>query len=231
MAEETEEAPPHYLGHRQRLRERFLAAGGEALPDYELLELLLCVAVPRKDMKPLAKALMARFGSFAGVISAEPQALREIAGLGETSVVALKVVREAAIRLARQQVLKRPVIATWDALMDYVLAALGHAQQEEFHLLFLDRKGALIADECQQKGTIDHTPVYPREVVKRALEVAASSVIMVHNHPSGDPKPSKGDIEMTRTVRDALKMVSVTLHDHIVVGRGSYVSFKSQELL
>lgn len=173
---------PHYVGHRQRLRERFLGPGGEALPDYELLELVLAMARSRVDTKPLAKKLLKRFGGFAEVISAEPERLKEISGVGEAVVAALKVVRVSALRLARSKVMERSVLSSWQALIDYLSAAMSHDGTEQFRILFLDRKNVLIADERQQRGTVDHTPVYPREVVKRALELGASALIMVHNH-------------------------------------------------
>lgn len=221
---------PHYHGHRQRLRARFLAAP-DSLPDYELLELLLCMAVPQRDMKPLAKDLLARFGSFGAVVSAEPSELMAVDGVKETAATALKVVREAAVRLARRQVVNKPVLSSWDALLDYCQASMAYGKTEQFRLLFLDRKNVLITDEVQQKGTVDHTPVYPREVVKRALELSASAIIMVHNHPSGDPKPSRADIDMTRQVRDAAKAVGITLHDHVVIGLSGYSSMKAMGLL
>ena len=224
-------AAPHYLGHRERLRERLLAAGAEALPDYELLEFLLFGARPRGDMKPLAKALLKRFGSFAAVLGAEKEALLEVPGMGEASAAALIAVRAAARRLLRAEIERRPVIGSWQALVDYCTAAAGYAAVEEFRLLFLDKKNALILDEPQQRGTVDHTPVYPREVVKRALALGASAIIMVHNHPSGDTTPSKADIEVTRSVAHALATVGIALHDHIVIGRGRHSSFKSLGLL
>lgn len=221
---------PHYVGHRERLRERFIA-NPDALPDYEMLELLLATAIPRKDVKPIAKALIDRFGSFADVINADYQDLVNAEGLGRASASTLKVVQEAAVRLAKLTVLNKPVISSWDALLDYCNAAMARLPVEQFRLLFLDRKNVLIADELQQQGTVDHTPLYPREVVKRALALNASAIIMVHNHPSGDPTPSKADIEMTRAVRDALKAVSIALHDHLIVGRKGHTSFKSVGLL
>jgi DNA repair protein RadC len=221
---------PHYLGHRARLRQRFIEAP-EALPDYEVLELLLFTVIPQKDTKQLAKALITRFGSFADVISADMELLTAVPGIGEAAAASLKIVREAAIRLARAPVLRRPVISGWDALLDYCRTAMATLPTEQFRLLFLDRKNVLIADELQQEGTVDHTPLYPREVVKRALELHASSVILVHNHPSGDPAPSRADIDMTRMVRDALAAVSISVHDHLVVGRKGHVSFKAQGLL
>lgn len=222
---------PHYHGHRERLRARLLAGGTEAMPDYEVLEFLLYGAMPRKDTKPLAKALIERFGSFAGVLSAGPEALASFPGMGAASAAALLAVREAAVRMLRAEVQGKPVIGNWQALLDYCSAHMGHLAHEEFHLLFLDRKNALIADERQQRGTVDHTPVYPREVVKRALELGASAIIMVHNHPSGDPTPSRADIDMTRLVASAAKLVNVALHDHVVIGRGRHSSFKSLGLL
>ena len=222
---------PHYTGHRQRLRERFLGPGGEALPDYELLELVLSMARSRVDTKPLAKELLARFGGFAEVISAEPERLKEIDGVGEAVIAALKVVRVSALRLARSEVMERSVLSSWQALIDYLSAAMSHDGTEQFRILFLDRKNVLIADERQQRGTVDHTPVYPREVVKRALELGASALIMVHNHPSGDPTPSKADIEMTREVIEAGAPMGITVHDHLVIGKGRHESFKALGLL
>lgn len=222
---------PHYLGHRKRLRERFMKAGGEALPDYELLELLLALAKPRGDVKPLAKKLIKRFGGFAAVISAEPRELTEVEGVAEATAVALKTVQAAALRLAREEVMARPVIGSWERLIAYCRMAMAHSKTEQFRLLFLDRKNALIADELQQRGTVDHTPVYTREVVKRALDLGASAIIMVHNHPSGDPTPSKADILMTREVRDAAEKLGIVLHDHVIIGRGEHASFKALGLL
>lgn len=222
---------PHYLGHRKRLRERFIKAGGEALPDYELLELLLALAKPRSDVKPLAKKLLKRFGGFAAVISAEPRELTEVEGVAEATAVALKTVQAAALRLAREEVMARPVIGSWERLLAYCRMAMAHSKTEQFRLLFLDRKNALIADELQQRGTVDHTPVYTREVVKRALDLGASAIIMVHNHPSGDPTPSKADIQMTREVREAAEKLGIVLHDHVIIGRGEHASFKALGLL
>lgn len=223
--------PPHHLGHRQRLRRRFLDGGAEAMPDYELLELILCLAIPQKDVKPLAKDLLARFGGFGEVIQADLPALLAVPGIKENAATAIKLVGAAARRLARAQVIARPVLSSWEKLLDYCKVALAHLPQERFHLLFLDRKNALIADEAQQKGTIDHTPVYPREVVKRALELNASAIIMVHNHPSGDPTPSQADIEMTGRIRDAANPIGIILHDHLVIGRSGCFSFRSNGLL
>jgi DNA repair protein RadC len=222
---------PHYHGHRQRLRQRFLDGGADALPDYELLELLLFAAQPRADVKPLAKALLTKFGTFAEVITADPARLREVTGVGDSAVAAIKVAQASGLRMLRDQVMNREVISSWQALLDYCTASMAFRDTEQFRILFLNRKNALIADEMQQKGTVDHTPVYPREVVKRALELGASAIIMVHNHPSGDPTPSRADIEMTVEVRDAAAKLGVTLHDHLVIGRGSHASFKSMGLI
>ncbi|MBB4286689.1 RadC family protein [Roseospira goensis] len=221
---------PHYAGHRARLRERFLA-NPEGLPDYEVLELLLFLAQPRGDVKPLAKALLARFGSFAEVIAADPAHLRTVKGLGEAGVAALKTAEAAAVRLLRERVREQPVLSSWDRLLDYCRAAMAYREVEQFRILFLDTKNRLIADDPQQKGTVNHTPVYPREVVRRALEVHATALILVHNHPSGDPTPSKADIQMTHQIRNAAHAVGITVHDHVIVGRGGHVSFKAQGLL
>ena len=222
---------PDYLGHRARLRERFLKGGADALPDYELLELLLMQAQPRRDMKPLAKALLRRFGTFQRVISADPQELLEISGIGEAALVTIKTVQAAALRLARAEAMERPVMSSWQKVLDYCRASMAYGKTEQFRLLFLDRKNALIADEVQQRGTVDHTPVYPREVVKRALELGAASIIMVHNHPSGDPTPSKADIAMTREVVEAALKLGISVHDHIVIGASGHASLKSLGLI
>ncbi len=221
---------PHYVGHRDRLRERFLTGGPEALPDYELLELLLFMAIPRTDTKPLAKALIVKFGSFADVIAAPIERLKEFE-LKDNTIAAIKVVEAASLRLARAKVIDRPALSSWEALLDYCASAMGRLETEEFRVLFLDRKNALIADECLQKGTVDHTPVYPRQVVKRALELNASALILVHNHPSGDPTPSRGDILMTRELTAAANALKIQVHDHLVIGRGKHASFKALGLL
>ena len=222
---------PHYHGHRERLRRRLLDKGAESLVDYEILEFLLFGAKARGDTKSLAKALIDRFGSLAGVLAASPGELAKVNGMGETSVAVLKIVPEAARRLAREELSERPVIGSWDRLLAYCRITLGRETVEQFRLLFLDKKNHLIADELQQRGTVDHTPVYPREVVKRALELGASAVIMVHNHPSGDPTPSRADIEMTKEVQDAAGKLGISVHDHIVVGKSGHASFKSLGLL
>jgi DNA repair protein RadC len=222
---------PHYHGHRERLRRRFLEGGADPLPDYELLELLLMLAIPQRDVKPLAKSLIEEFGGFAGVISADPLRLMQVNGIKENAAAALKVVQAAAQRLAQRQVQGRSVLSSWQALLDYCQASMAYRETEAFRILFLDRKNALVADELQGEGTVDHTPVYPREVVKRALELNASALILVHNHPSGDPTPSREDVEMTRRVAEAAKTVGIVVHDHVVIGRRGHYSFKSNGLI
>jgi len=221
---------PHYSGHRKRLRDRFLKASGD-LADYELIELLLFSAMPRRDVKPIAKDLLTRFGSFAGVLNADASALCEVSGIGETAAVSLIAVREASIRLLQHEVMDQPILSNWQSLMDYCRAAMGHGKVEQFRILFLNRKNMLIADELQQKGTVDHTPVYPREVIKRALDLGASAIILVHNHPSGDPSPSRADIQMTKEIQAAGKTLEISLHDHIIVSKGGNTSFKTLGLL
>ena len=201
------------------------------MPDYEMLELVLFAAVPRRDTKPLAKALIARFGSFAEVIAARRERLLEIPGVGEAVVNQLKIVEAAAQRLAKGKVIGRPALSSWAALLDYCMAAMARSQNEEFRVLFLDRKNVLVADEVQSRGTVDHAPVYPREIVRRALEHGASAIILVHNHPSGDPTPSRADIDMTREITTAAKALKIAVHDHLVIGRHGHASFKSLGLL
>ena len=222
---------PHYLGHRQRLRARFLDGGADALPDYELLELVLFAALPRGDVKPLAKSLLARFGTFAEVISAEPADLSEVDGVGDAVVATLKTVQAAALRLGQEQVMNKPVLSSWHQLIDYCRASMAYEKVERFRILYLNRRNVLIADEAPQRGTVDHTPVYPREVVKRALELGATALIMVHNHPSGDPTPSRADIDMTREVMEAGDKLGITLHDHVVVSKSGASSFKTMGLI
>ena len=221
---------PHYHGHRERLRQRLIAAGAHNLPDYELVEVLLFASNPRGDVKPLAKDLLERFGGFAELLSADSEALAD-AGLGLAGIAALKSVREAALRLMRSELHQRPVVGSWDKLIDYCTAHIAHGRVEEFHILFLDRKNVLIKHEQQQRGTIDHTPVYPREVVKRALELQASALILVHNHPSGDPTPSKADIAVTKDIVKAAAPLGVTVHDHLIIGRGRHTSLRDLGLL
>ncbi len=222
----AEGAPlPHYYGHRRRLRERLIAAGAENLPDYELLEMLLFAANPQGDVKPTAKSLLAHFGGFGEVMSADPDALSE-AGLGLAGIAAIKSVREAALRLMRSELQERPIVSSWDKMIDYCNAHVAHNKIEEFHILFLDRKNVLIKHERQQRGTVDHTPVYPREVVKRALALGASALILMHNHPSGDPTPSKADIAVTQDIKKAAAALGVVLHDHLIIGRNGHVSLR-----
>ena len=223
---------PSYLAdHRKRLRERFLDGGPSAMPDYEMLELILFRAIPRQDVKPLARRLMETFGDFAGVLAAPSSRLREIAGIGDAVVLELKIVEAAAHRLARVRVLNRPVISGWDALLRYVRSSMAHQSIETFRALFLDRRNVLLADEELGRGTVDHVPVYPREVIKRALELDASALILVHNHPSGDPTPSEADIVMTRRIAEAAEVMSITLHDHLIVGHEGERSFRADGLI
>lgn len=239
----------HFLGHRERLRERFREAGPTALADYELVELLLFFSIYRRDTKPIAKALIARHGGLAGLLAAEPAGYAECLDItpaaadestGRATVrdddlrftgVLLKAIHELLQRVLKEQIRDRPVIGSWTALVDYLQLAMSHDPTEHFRVLFLDRKNVLIKDEVQSRGTVDHTPLYPREVVKRALELGASAIIMAHNHPSGDPTPSKADIEMTRQVATALGAVDIALHDHVIVGRNKHTSFRSSRLL
>jgi DNA repair protein RadC len=222
---------PHFHGHRKRLKARLLEAGPEALADYELLELVLFGVFAQKDVKPLAKALISHFGSFAEAISAPPERLKEVQGVGDSVVAALKVVQAAAGRLARGQVHRRPVLSSWSAVLDYCRTTMAFESVEQFRILFLDKRNQLIADEKQQTGTVDHTPVYPREVVKRALELSATAVILVHNHPSGDPTPSRADIQMTQAIIDVAKPLGILVHDHIIVGKDGHASFKGLKLI
>jgi DNA repair protein RadC len=224
-------SPPSYLGHRERLRERFVNGGAEALPDYELLEMVLFRCIKRADTKPIAKALLARFGTFAEVISAPSHLLTEVQGVGPAVVTELKLIKAAALRLARGEVANRPVLGSWSTIIDYCRAAMAFEEREHFRILFLDKKNQLIADEVQQEGTVDHTPVYTREVIKRALELSSTAIILVHNHPSGDPAPSMADIDMTKKIVQAGEKLGVLVHDHIVIGRKGHVSFRNLQLL
>jgi DNA repair protein RadC len=226
-----EEASPHYHGHRERLRGRFREAGADALADYELLELLLFRAMPRRDVKPLAKALINRFGSFAEVVAAPPPRLAEVPGLGSAAITEIKIVQAAANRFARGQMKRRPVLSSWSSVLDYCRTAMAFSDKEQLRVLFLDKRNQLIADEVQQVGTVDHTPVYPREVVKRALELSATAIIIVHNHPSGDPTPSRADIQMTQSIVEIAKPLGISVHDHIIVGKEGHASFKGLKLI
>ena len=223
--------PSYIADHRTRLRERFREGGAAALPDYEMLELVLFRAIPRQDVKPLARLLLETFGDFNRVISAAPARLSMVKGVGDAVITELKIVEAAAQRLMRSRVMNRPVLSSWDALIDYCHTAMAHGEIEQFRILYLDRKNVLIADEQQAKGTVDHVPVYPREVVKRALELNASAIILVHNHPSGDPTPSESDISMTLQVKDAAQVLGIILHDHLIIGKSRELSFRSQGYL
>lgn len=225
----TEE--PHYHGHRERLRARFRDVGPDALADYEILELLLFRAVPRRDVKPLAKALLARFGSIAEVLGASEAKLKSLDGVSDAVALELRIVMAASQRMARSAVVKRPLLSSWTAVLDYCRAAMAFEDKEQFRILFLDKKNAVIADEVQQTGTVDHTPVYPREVVKRALELSATAVILVHNHPSGDPTPSRADVQMTRQIVDAAAPLGIVVHDHVIIGRDGHASLKGLRLM
>jgi DNA repair protein RadC len=225
------EGVPHFHGHRQRLRERFLEAGEAALADYELLELVLFRAIARRDVKPLAKALIARFGSFAEVVAARPERLREIEGLGESAVCEIKLMEAAARRLARGDLKRRAVLSSFMDVLDYCRTAMAYGDREEFRILFLDKRNALIADEVQGVGTVDHTPVYPREVVRRALELGSSALILAHNHPSGDPTPSTADVRMTRDIIAIAQPFGIAVHDHLIVGRNGHASLKGLKLI
>lgn len=223
---------PSYLAdHRKRLRHRFLTGGAAAMPDYEILELTLFRAIPRQDVKPLARLLIETFGDLNGVLAAPIARLERVKGVGPAVALELKVMETVTHRMARAKVMRRHVISSWDAVLDYCHTVMAHRDTEQFRVLFLDRKNVLIADEQQGEGTVDHVPVYPREVVKRALELNASAMILVHNHPSGDPTPSQEDITMTAQIADAAKALSITLHDHLIIGRSRELSFKSQGLL
>jgi DNA repair protein RadC len=223
------QAVPHYHGHRERLRARFNDAGAAAVSDYELLELVLFRAIPRRDVKPLAKELLARFGSFAEVIAAPRPLLGEM--LGQAAIAELKIVEAAAQRMVRVEVRRKDMLSSWQAVIDHCRAAMAFSNTEQFRILFLDKRNGLIADEVQQKGTVDHTPVYPREVVKRALELSATAIVLVHNHPSGDPTPSRADIQMTQAIIDVARPLGIAVHDHIIVGKDGHVSLKQSKLI
>ena len=222
---------PHYHGHRERLRERFFSAGPEALSDYELLELALFAAIPRRDTKPLAKELLKKFGSFAEVIHAPVARLREVKGIGDASVGQLKLLAAASGRAARREIERKVALSSWNEVIDYCRSGMAFSDKEQFRLLFLDKRNQLIADEIQQTGTVDHTPVYPREVIKRALELSATALILVHNHPSGDPTPSQADIRMTKAIVDIATPLGIAVHDHIIVGRNGHASLKGLRLI
>jgi DNA repair protein RadC len=230
-AKKAQRGDPHFHGHRERLRQKFREAGDRALADYEMLELILFRALARRDTKPVAKALIARFGSFAEVLAAPERLLKEVEGVGEAAVTELKIVQAAGQRMTAGMVKNRPVLGSWSGVLDYCRAAMAFADKEQFRILFLDKRNALIADELQQSGTVDHTPVYPREVVKRALELSASALILVHNHPSGDPTPSRADIDMTKRIVEIAAPLGVAVHDHIIVGREGHASLRGLKLI
>jgi DNA repair protein RadC len=222
---------PHYHGHRERLRGRFHGAGPDALSDYELLEMVLFTAQPRRDMKPLAKTLLKKFGSFAEVIHAPEGRLREVIGVGDVTITQLKLIAAAASRIAKGQLEQRTMLSSWNDVIHYCRTSMAFADKEQFRILFLDKRNQLIADEVQQIGTVDHTPVYPREVIKRALELSATAIILVHNHPSGDPTPSQADIHMTKAIIDIAAPLGISVHDHIIVGKNGHASLKGMKLI
>lgn len=228
---EDSPAKPHYMGHRERLRLKFRESGASALHDYELLELVLFRAIPRRDIKPLAKQLLERFGSFAEVLSAPDHLLEEFPGIGPAVITEMKIIQAAAERFAHGQVKQKTVLSSWKAVLNHCRTSMAFNDVEQFRVLFLDKKNALITDEVQQTGTVDHTPVYTREVIKRALELSATAIILVHNHPSGDPNPSRADIEMTKTIADAAEPLGISIHDHIIVGKHGHASFRGLGLL
>lgn len=232
MSSEPVKTPkPHYHGHRDRLRARFAEKGADALADYELLELYLFRSIPRRDIKPLAKNLIARFGSFAEVISAPIEQLIEVKGISENIALDLKIIRAASMKLGQESILGRPILSSWSALLDYCRSAMQFERKEQFRVLFLDKKNRLIADEILGNGTVDRAPVYPREIMKRALTLEATAVILAHNHPSGDPTPSQSDINMTNDVIEAMKPIGITVHDHLIIGRDNIASFRTLGLM
>ncbi|MBL4601776.1 MAG: DNA repair protein RadC [Emcibacteraceae bacterium] len=221
----------HKIGHRERLKARFRKGGIDALADYELLELQLMTAIPRRDVKPLAKDLIKEFGSYAEVISATPERLSKISGVGDNVITILKLTEASAQKLTQGIILEKPVLSNWQALINYCNCHMAFRKNEQFRVLFLDRQNRLIADEKMQEGTIDHTPVYPREIIKRALELGSTAIILVHNHPSGDPTPSREDIEMTNRIAEAGKQLGVLLHDHLIISKTGHSSFKTMDLI
>jgi DNA repair protein RadC len=218
-------------GHRSRMRQRLLKAGPDALADHEMLEMILFIALPRRDTKPIARALLTRFRTFGGVLGAPERELRTIEGLGEAGTAAVKLVQAAALRMMRQDLTSQPVLSTWDRLTNYLVVAMGNERIEQFRVLFLDGRNKLIADEVQGTGTINHAPAYPREVVRRCLELHATAIILAHNHPSGEPAPSREDVALTTEIARAAATMGISVHDHIVVGRGRWLSFRAEKLL
>lgn len=227
----TGPAKPHWQGHRDRLRGKLIHRGAAALDDYELLETLLFAFIPRRDVKPIAKALLGRFGSLSAIFAAAPKDLQAISGIGETVAAYLSATQEIGLRASRETIEAKPIITSWTALLAYVRRQLQHETREQFRVLFLDRKNQMIADELMGQGTVDHAPVYPREIARRALELSASALILVHNHPSGDPTPSRADIDMTREIVDALAPFEISVHDHLIAARHGVTSFKTEGLI
>ncbi len=225
------EPPAHYIGHRERLRDKYRDHGDTSLADYEVLELLLFRSIPRRDTKPLAKTLIARFGNLAGVLGAPLGLLQEVKGVGENVALDLKLVATVGQRMLKSELREKQVLSSWSSVIDYCHAAMAYEEREQFRILFLDKRNALIADEIQGKGTVDHTPVYPREVVRRALELSATAMVLVHNHPSGDPTPSRADIDMTKTIIDTAKPLGIAVHDHIIIGKDGHASLKGLRLI
>ena len=231
MAESVKKIIPHHSGHRDRLRQRFLKSGADGLQDYELLEMVLFAAIPRRDVKPLAKQLIKEFGGLSGALGAGLPALQNVKGLGENAAELLKIIHAMTLHILRSEIEKKPVLSSWQKLIDYCYVAMAHEKREHFRVLFLNRKNQLMADEVQQTGTVDHTPVYPREIVKRALELGATAMILVHNHPSGDPTPSDSDIAMTEEIIRAAAALDILVHDHLIISQNGHSSFKSLGLL
>ena len=231
MSATAKKQEPHYTGHRQRLRDRFVHAGPDALQDYELLELLLFMAIPRRDVKELAKTLLSQFGSLPQLMSAPHSALIEIDGISENTATAIKTVTAIAERMMKQELMRKPLLTNWARLLDYCHMTMAHETKEHFRILFLNQRNELIADEIQGSGTVNHTPAYPREVVKRSLELGATALILLHNHPSGDPKPSQADINMTNAIKDAAQPFDIKIHDHIIIARGGHISFRNEGLI
>jgi DNA repair protein RadC len=231
MPDPVLKSEPHHAGHRDRLRERFLKSGAEGFQDYELLEMILFSAIPRRDVKPLAKQLLKEFGSLSAIMGAGIADLKKVKGVSENSAVLLKTVHALTVKMLRGDIEKKPVLSSWQKLIDYCYVAMAHEKREHFRVLFLNRKNQLMADEVQQVGTVDHTPVYPREIVRRALELGATALILVHNHPSGDPSPSDSDIAMTEEVIKAASSLDILVHDHLIISQNGHISFKSLGLL
>ncbi len=221
----------HYQGHRTRLRQRFLKSGTEAMPDYELLELILFRAIPRRDTKPLAKLLLEKFGSFSEVLNASETRLKEVNGVGDAVITEIKLIKASALRLMQSNLEKKEIISSWNQMISYCTVAMAHQQREQFRIIFLDKRNQIIADEVQAEGTIDHTPVYVREVVRRCLDVGATAIILLHNHPSGDPTPSRADISMTKEIIDALDKIGILVLDHLIIGRDGHASLKQLQLI